>query len=89
LLGLFLARSLITGYIIADGIVPANSRTEASTWINTAVNVGASSLAAGVAGVIIDGAEPWLPLLLAGSLVIVAAAAVPFRQLRAIEEQQA
>lgn len=92
LLGLFLAPSLITGYIIADGIVPANSRTEASTWINTAVNLGASlgaSLAAGIAGVIIDGAGPWLSLLLAGSLVIVAAAAVPFRQLRAIEEQQA
>lgn len=85
LVGLFLAPSLITGYIIADSIVPENSRTEASTWINTAVNLGAS-LAAGIAGVIIDGVGPLLPLLLAGPLVIAATAAVPFNRLRALKE---
>ena len=31
LLGLFLAPSLVTRYLVADAIVPENSRTEAST----------------------------------------------------------
>ena len=84
LLGLFLAPSLVTGYLVADAIVPENSRTEASTWINTAVNLGAS-LAAAAAGVLIDASGSWLSLLLVGALAVAIASLVPFRRLRAIE----
>lgn len=84
LLGLFLAPSLITGYLVADAIVPENSRTEASTWINTAVNLGAS-LASAAAGVLIDASGSWLSLLLVGALAVVMANLVPFRRLREIE----
>ena len=84
LLGLFLAPSLVTGYLVADAIVPENSRTEASTWINTAVNLGAS-LASAVAGVLIDASGSWLSLLLVGGLAVAIASLVPFRRLRGIE----
>lgn len=85
LLGLFLAPSLVTGYLVADAIVPENSRTEASTWINTAVNLGAS-LASAAAGIVIDASGSWLTLLLVGILAVAMASLVPFRQLLAIEE---
>ena len=52
--GFFLAPSLITGYLIADSITAPVARTEASSWINTSVNLGAS-LSAAVVGVIVDG----------------------------------
>lgn len=83
LLGLFLAPSLITGYLVADAIVPENGRTEASTWINTAVNLGAS-LASAAAGLLIDTSGSWLSLLLVGALAVVMASLVPFGRLRAI-----
>lgn len=55
--GLSLAPSLITGYLIADETVPQAAQTEASAWINTVVNLGAS-VGAGVAGIVIDGFSP-------------------------------
>ncbi|WP_330315878.1 MFS transporter [Streptomyces platensis] len=84
LIGLFLAPSLITGYLIADAIVPDTSRTEASTWINTSVNLGAS-LASAAAGLVIDRSGAWLALLLVGAIALALASAVPFTQLREIE----
>jgi MFS family permease len=51
--GFFLAPSLVTGYLLADQLTTAGVRTEASSWINTAVNLGAA-LATGVAGFVID-----------------------------------
>ncbi|WP_223694927.1 MFS transporter [Leifsonia poae] len=84
LVGLFLAPSLITGYLIADTVVPEASRTEASTWINTSVNLGAS-LASAAAGIVIDGAGPWFALLLVGIVALALAAAVPAARLRAAE----
>jgi MFS family permease len=84
LVGLFLAPSLITGYLIADTIVPESGRTEASTWINTSVNLGAS-LASAAAGVVIDSSGPWFALLLVGAIALVLASAVPFTRLRRIE----
>lgn len=84
LIGLFLAPSLITGYLIADTIVPDTSRTEASTWINTSVNLGAS-LASAAAGLVIDRSGAWLALLLVGAIALVLASAVPFTRLRKIE----
>lgn len=44
--GLFLAPALIVGYLLADQLVPAAARTEASTWITTASNAGAAASAA-------------------------------------------
>ncbi|MCX4967439.1 MFS transporter [Streptomyces sp. NBC_00654] len=84
LLGLCLAPSLITGYLIADTIVPEAGRTEASTWINTSVNLGAS-LASAAAGVVIDDSGAWLALLLMGMIALALASAVPFTGLRGIE----
>ncbi|MGQ7754832.1 MFS transporter (plasmid) [Streptomyces sp. WC2508] len=84
LIGLFLAPSLITGYLIADTIVPDTSRTEASTWINTSVNLGAS-LASAAAGLVIDRSGAWLALLLVGAIALALASAVPFTRLRKIE----
>jgi MFS family permease len=84
LVGLFLAPSLITGYLIADAIVPETSRTEASTWINTSVNLGAS-LASAAAGIVIDDSGAWFALRLVGAIALVFASAVPFTQLRKIE----
>jgi MFS family permease len=84
LVGLFLAPCLITGYLIADTIVPETSRTEASTWINTSVNLGAS-LASAAAGIVIDNSGVWLALLLVGAIALALASAVPFRRLRKIE----
>lgn len=84
LIGLFLAPSLITGYLIADSIVPDTSRTEASTWINTSVNLGAS-LASAAAGLVIDRSGAWLALLLVGAIALALASAVPFTRLRTIE----
>ncbi|MFD9429008.1 MULTISPECIES: MFS transporter [unclassified Streptomyces] len=84
LVGLFLAPSLITGYLIADTMVPDTSRTEASTWINTSVNFGAS-LASAAAGFLIDRSGAWLALLLVGVIALALASAVPFTRLRKIE----
>ncbi|MFE7430528.1 hypothetical protein [Streptomyces sp. NPDC057545] len=84
LVGLFLTPSLITGYLIADTIVPETSQTEASTWINTSLNLGAS-LASAAAGVIIDTSGTWLALLIVGVIALALASAVPFTQLRKIE----
>ncbi|MET3804979.1 MFS family permease [Nakamurella sp. UYEF19] len=51
--GFFLAPSLVTGYLLADHLTSPAVRTEASSWINTAVNSGAAAASA-VAGLLID-----------------------------------
>jgi len=51
--GFFLAPSLVTGYLLADDLTAPEVRTEASSWINTAVNTGAA-FAAAAAGVAVD-----------------------------------
>ncbi|MEU0413546.1 MFS transporter [Streptomyces griseorubiginosus] len=86
LVGLFLTPSLITGYLIADAIVPETSQTEASTWINTSLNLGAA-LASAAAGIIIDRSGAWFALLLVGMIALVLASAVPFKQLRKLESR--
>jgi MFS family permease len=82
--GFFLSPSLITGYLIADTIVPESSRTEGSAWINTSVNLGAS-LASAAAGIVIDNSGAWLALFLGGAIAISLASAVPFARLRMAE----
>ncbi|WP_152436810.1 MFS transporter [Nocardiopsis xinjiangensis] len=51
--GLFVAPSMITGYLAADEIAPIEERTEASALINTAVNAGAA-LAFAMGGALLD-----------------------------------
>ncbi|MFJ4770235.1 hypothetical protein ACIP88_14100 [Streptomyces uncialis] len=84
LVGFFLAPCLITGYLIAETTVPGTSGTEASAWINTSLNLGASPASA-AAGIVIDrsGVGPALPLV--GVTALALASAVPFTRLREIE----
>lgn len=82
--GFFLAPSLITGYLLADDLTSPEVRTEASSWINTAVNAGAAAAATGV-GFAVDAFDPRLGFLAgaAVALVLLATAAVPaIRQAR-------
>jgi len=55
--GLFLAPAMVTGYLLADERTAPEVRTEASAWVNTAVNTGVA-LAAGMVGVVVDAAGP-------------------------------
>lgn len=52
-LGLFLAPARVTGYLLSDDLTPLATRTEASTWINTASNAG-SAAAAALAGILVE-----------------------------------
>lgn len=60
-------------YLAADDLVSSSNRTEASTWVNTAYNVGLAGGAAAAGGVI-DRVGPAAALL--GGAVILAATAV-------------
>lgn len=79
--GLFLAPSLITGYLAADSVTAPAAHTEASSWINTSVNLGAA-VSASVAGVLIDQHSPEAALIIGGItvLILTAATAVAVRQ---------
>ncbi|RUR03042.1 MFS transporter [Labedella endophytica] len=76
LVGFFLAPSLITGYLLADDLTDVEVRTEASSWINTAVNAGAAVAAIAV-GAAADATDPRWGFLVgaagAGLLLAVAA----------------
>ncbi|MGX1701116.1 MFS transporter [Microbacterium sp. NPDC055357] len=70
LAGLCLAPILIVGYLAADDLADARVKTEASSWINTAINFGAA-IGALIYGVITDAATPgWA---LAGTAIVAAA----------------
>jgi MFS family permease len=69
-IGFFLAPSLITGYLVADTITTSAARTEASSWINTSVNLGASLSAAAV-GLIVDEHSPKTALIVGGTTALV------------------
>lgn len=51
--GLAVAPLFIVSYLASDELAPAHQRTEASTWVNTANNIGAAA-GASVAGVLVD-----------------------------------
>ncbi|MEC5178409.1 MFS family permease [Cryobacterium sp. MP_M5] len=76
--GFFLAPSLVTGYLLADDITAVEVRTEASSWINTAVNAGAA-VAAVIVGFTVDAGDPRLGFLVGAgmALTLVLAASVP------------
>ncbi|MCU1405205.1 MAG: Major Facilitator Superfamily protein [Glaciihabitans sp.] len=65
--GFFLAPSLVTGYLLADELTEPAVRTEASSWINTAVNTGAA-LAAAAGGVLVDATSPGLAFVLGAAV---------------------
>ena len=73
LLGAAAAPVFVVAYLTADELVPAAGRTEATTWVNTANNLGLAIGAAG-AGAVVDRAGTGLALL-AGGLVALATAA--------------
>jgi MFS family permease len=52
-IGVFLAPTVVTGYLLADALTAEHVRNEASMWINTAVNSGAAGGAA-LAGLLVD-----------------------------------
>jgi predicted MFS family arabinose efflux permease len=80
--GLFLAPLLIVGYLAADARTDPRVRTEASSWINTAVNLGAS-LGAAVFGAITDTTGPGIALAIsAGAAAVIVIVCAP-RLLRA------
>ncbi|TFD28814.1 hypothetical protein [Cryobacterium lyxosi] len=78
---LFLAPSLVTGYLLADDVTAPEVRTEASSWINTAVNAGAAVAAVmvGFAMDAMDAMEPRLGFIIgaAVSFILLVAATVP------------
>lgn len=76
--GFFLAPSLVTGYLLADELTAVEVRTEASSWINTAVNAGAA-IASVVVGFAVDSLEPRLGFIVGAgmALILVLSASVP------------
>lgn len=76
--GFFLAPSLVTGYLLADDLTAPEVRTEASSWINTAINTGAA-LAAAAAGIAVDVASTTAAFVMGASAAILCLlAAAPF-----------
>lgn len=76
--GLCLAPILIVGYLAADDLTDARVRTEASSWINTAVNFGAA-IGAVVYGALTDIAGAGSALTgTAVAAAVVAAGGAPF-----------
>ncbi|WP_228503095.1 MFS transporter [Pseudoclavibacter sp. VKM Ac-2867] len=70
--GIFLAPTLIVGYLAADARTDSRARTEASSWINTAVNLGAA-LGAAAFGALTDivGPGPALTISAIGTLILI------------------
>jgi hypothetical protein len=68
--GLFLAPSLVTGYLLADSLTTERVRNEASTWINTAVNSGAA-VGAALAGVLVDRTTTSLAFAVGAAIAVV------------------
>ncbi|MFI7696998.1 MFS transporter [Nonomuraea sp. NPDC049655] len=68
LMGVAIAPALIVVYVAVDDSVPDANRTEATTWVNTANNVGVA-VGAAAAGVIIEGMSSGYALLAGAALV--------------------
>ncbi|MBM7412031.1 putative MFS family arabinose efflux permease [Clavibacter michiganensis] len=75
--GLFLAPAMVSGYLLADAQTAPSVRTEASAWVNTAVNTGVALAAAGV-GAVVDAAGPVAGIVVGGlAALVVASIAAP------------
>ncbi|MFT2693566.1 MFS transporter [Clavibacter zhangzhiyongii] len=76
--GLFLAPAMVTGYLLADERTAPEVRTEASAWVNTAVNTGVA-LAAAAVGVVVDAVGPVAGIALgAVAAVVLLGASAPW-----------
>jgi predicted MFS family arabinose efflux permease len=64
----------VVAFMAADALVTPGSRTEATTWVTTAGNVG-MALGAALFGLVVDHLSPRTALLLAAGLLV---AALPF-----------
>lgn len=73
LTGLALAPAYVVAYLAVDDLAPVAGRTEATTWVNTANNLGAAA-GSSAAGAIADHLTASTPLIAAA---VVLAAAVP------------
>ena len=62
-MGALLAPLMVSGYLAADELVDQRAQTEASSWVNTAINTGAA-IGSGLMGVSAD-------LLPAGGALVV------------------
>ncbi|MER6943242.1 MFS transporter [Nonomuraea sp. NPDC000554] len=72
-MGAAVAPTLVIAWLVADRLVPDAERVEASTWINTASNIG-TSLGTALAGFAVERASAATPLLLgAGAFALTAA----------------
>ncbi len=80
-IGVFLAPSIVTGYLASEHLVPLHAATEASVWTNTSLNLGAAIANAG-AGALITGLNTTSAMLLAGIVVIAASVCTPLAHLR-------
>ena len=74
-LGAAAAPVFVVAYLAADGLVPATGRTEATTWVNTANNVGLA-VGAAAAGPVVDRAGAGAALLVGALVALVTGAAV-------------
>lgn len=82
--GLFLAPTVITAYLLADALTAEHVRTEATTWTNTAVNFGVA-VGAALAGLLVDHAGTTTAFAIGAAVagVLVLAASTRTRALRA------
>jgi predicted MFS family arabinose efflux permease len=70
--GVAVAPLFVVSYLASDDLTPAHQRTEASTWINTANNLG-SAAGASLAGLAIDRIGPSWGFLAGGLLLTLTA----------------
>lgn len=85
--GLFLAPTVVTAYLLADALTAEHVRTEATTWTNTSINFGVA-IGAAVAGVVVDHAGTTSAFVIgaAAALVLTLTAASRMRILRQASE---
>jgi predicted MFS family arabinose efflux permease len=79
--GVAVAPLFVSSYLAADDLIPPDQRTEASTWINTANNIG-SAAGASLTGVLIDRAGASYGFLAGGVLLVLVSGAVLLRRTR-------
>jgi predicted MFS family arabinose efflux permease len=79
LAGVAVAPLFVVSYLAADDLTPPDQRTEASTWINTANNLG-SAAGASLTGLLIDRAGPSYGFLAGGVLLVLVSGVVLLRR---------
>lgn len=80
--GLAIAPLFVVAYLAADDLAPPHQRTEASTWVNTANNIG-SALGASAAGILIEAASAGAGFAVGGALLAATSVVVWLTRARA------